>query len=108
MCGTQWIASIYVNSALFTSDERDVSFFFFFHTYTQKLNVSINVYMCHNQKPTVTSVDASDTLDESENTYENCAVIAAQSAVTPVEDMESRWHELIHRIVINNTFMQVL
>lgn len=43
-------------------------------------------------KSTVTSLDASEALDEPENLYENCAVIAAQNAVTPVEDMESKWH----------------
>ena len=39
---------------------------------------------------TVTSLDASDMLDETENIYENCAVLAAQTAVTPVEDVDCK------------------
>ena len=41
----------------------------------------------------VTSLDSSELLDESENIYENCAVVASHSAVTPSEDVESMWHE---------------
>ena len=43
---------------------------------------------------TVTSMDADAMLGESENIYENCAVVAAQVASTPVEDMESTLNKI--------------
>ena len=48
-------------------------------------NGTINTIPLH----TVTSMDADAMLGESENIYENCAVVAAQAATTPVEDIES-------------------